>query len=438
MRKIRFWSAVLVLFLKRFVLQIIGGIFIGLVIFLFKDQIFSLPFGPERIGILGRFTNENLPPLIVHQISTGLSRIDEEGLPQAGIAQSWEAKEEGRIWVFHLKPGITWQNGTPIKTQEIKYNFQDVAVSYPNSGEIEFRLRDPYSAFPVLVSKPVFKRGLLGVGDWQAKRVKTEGQYLTELFLENKKIGKTKLFKFYETEQMLRAAFALGEIDVIHEISDPKNLKSWSNIEITNTTQINRFVGVFFNTKNPYFENKTLRQSLAYSINKINLGKARAISPISPNSWAFNLLVKHYDYDLKRAKELFSQLKDEEKIKSIQLVTIPSLLDSAELIAKDWRELGIEVVVQVSAGIPGDFQALLATLEIPPDPDQYSLWHSTQKETNITRFNNPRIDKLLEDGRTILDQEARRGIYLDFQRFLVEEAPAIFLSHPESYSVRRK
>jgi len=83
-----------------------------------------------------------------------------------------------------------------------------------------------------------------------------------------------------------------------------------------------------------------------------------------------------------------------------------------------------------------DFDVLLAVQEIPRDPDQYHLWHSTQPG-NITNFWNPRIDKLLEDGRRISSLEERKKIYFDFQRFLVEEAPVVFLYYPTSYEISR-
>jgi peptide/nickel transport system substrate-binding protein len=80
----------------------------------------------------------------------------------------------------------------------------------------------------------------------------------------------------------------------------------------------------------------------------------------------------------------------------------------------------------------------LAIFDTPEDPDQYSIWHSTQKATNITHYENPRIDKLLEDGRSQINTEERKKTYLDFQRFLVEDAPAAFLFYPDTYSISRK
>ena len=79
--------------------------------------------------------------------------------------------------------------------------------------------------------------------------------------------------------------------------------------------------------------------------------------------------------------------------------------------------MGIKTTVQVSSTIPADYEAFLAIFDIPKDPDQYSLWHSTQTGTNISNFTNARIDKLLEDGRSELEQEERKKLVLDFQRF---------------------
>ena len=65
------------------------------------------------------------------------------------------------------------------------------------------------------------------------------------------------------------------------------------------------------------------------------------------------------------------------------------------------------------------------------------LWHSTRQE-NITNLKNPKIDKLLEDGRRMADLEDRKEKYFEFQKVLSEESPVVFLSHPTIYSIRRK
>src|SRR5690606_4458758 len=113
-------------------------------------------------------------------------------------------------------------------------------------------------------------------------------------------------------------------------------------------------------------------------------------------------------------------------------------LPVAEEIAAQWRAVGVETQVHVVQTVPADFQAFLTVFEPPKDPDQYTLWHSTQTGSNITNFNNSRVDKLLEDGRLELNTQERRQIYLDFQRFLVEETPAIFLFNPSTVTITKQ
>jgi peptide/nickel transport system substrate-binding protein len=124
------------------------------------------------------------------------------------------------------------------------------------------------------------------------------------------------------------------------------------------------------------------------------------------------------------------------------LFTTPALLPIAEKIKGDWAAIGVNTNIQVSNTPPQNFQTLLAIQAIPSDPDQYSFWHSTQSASNITNYHNSkesqRIDKLLEDGRRTLDQDERKKIYLDFQRFLVEDCPVIFLYHPVTYTIEKQ
>ena len=123
---------------------------------------------------------------------------------------------------------------------------------------------------------------------------------------------------------------------------------------------------------------------------------------------------------MEKAKELIEGLsKEEKKTLELKLCTTPLLIDAAEKIAKDWQAVGVKASVQAVSSVPDTFNAFLAIFDIPQDPDQYALWHSSQDLTNIANYSNPRIDKLLEDGRTQIDAGERKKIYLDFQRFLL-------------------
>ena len=175
--------------------------------------------------------------------------------------------------------------------------------------------------------------------------------------------------------------------------------------------------------------------ALIYAIDKSRWSN-RALGPIPPQSWAFNPDVKKYDYDLAKARDLLSKV--ESRPDSVTISTVPIYSSIAEQIKNDWEKIGLKTDISIGVDIPADFQMLLVAQATPTDPDQYHLWHSTAAASNLTHLNNPRIDKLLEDGRKTYDLTARQKIYQDFQRFLVEEAVAAFLFYPQTHIVARR
>ncbi|MBI2007571.1 MAG: hypothetical protein HYS83_02665 [Candidatus Blackburnbacteria bacterium] len=445
MRQIRYWTQLLRVFFWKFKgilgLSALAGIL--LLFFLTKTQELFPQLGrSEAIGIVGRFSTEDLPLSIQYEISRGLTRVDERGNVLPGLAQSWYSEEEGRVWIFKLGESF-WQDGKRVVAPDISYKFSDVAYQVEGEGSIKFTLKDPFSPFPAVVSRPVFKRGFLGAGEWKAGKLSlTGGRFIQQIELVSTKSGKMKVYRFYPTEEAARLAFKLGEVNRLNEIIDPRDLRDWKNSKAEALSHKDRYVGVFINTQDPFLSDKSLRQALAYAIDKDNFSEERAISPISPFSWAFNPQVKQYPYNPAKARELIKTLPEDQRTNlAINLVTTPSLLSMADKIKTDWETVGVKTHLQVVNTPPEDFQTLLAIQAIPPDPDQYGFWHSTQAQTNITRFRNTkesqRIDKLLEDGRRTLDKEERKKIYVDFQRFLLEESPVIFLFHPVSYTITR-
>ncbi len=446
MLKFRYYFRFFKAFVVRFRAILAIGIALGMVFFLAlgfaAPRFFSQKI--ERIGYTGRYTSDALPQEILHLIGNGLTKVNESGNVAGELSSSWEYTEDGKIWIFHLDDKKTWQDGKPVTSDAINYSFDQVKIEKPDSKTINFILKEKFAPFPSVVSKPIFKKGLLGTGTWKVTKLSLVGNYVEYMNLEDKDKNK-KIIKFYPTEERTKIAFQLGEIDRIEDILDPEPLSSWKTAALTGSVVSNRYVAVFFNMQDVEFndndkkDKKAFRQALTYAIDKEALSQNRALGPISPNSWAFNSQIKSYDYDPKRAKELLADIPKAEREKiSLKLTTTSNLIKQAEKIAKNWSDIGIKTTVSVVTGIPSDYQAFLATYDSPYDPDQYVTWHSSQMASNISKYASPRIDKLLEDGRLELSQNERRKIYLDFQRYLLEDDPAAFLYHPTSYTITRK
>lgn len=423
--------------------RLLGFVFLGsLVLFLFifsllplLKSIFNRP-PPLKIGMVGNFTPQNFPLEIQNLLSLGLTKLTATGEATASAAQSWETGEEGKVYIFHLNQNLFWQDGEKFTVADINYNFKDTATEIADETTLRFRLKEPFSPFLTLVSQPLFKKGLVGLGDHRVENLEMEGEFISQLVISGK--GKRRIYKFYPSEKAAILAFKLGEINVIEGITNISDFEGWP-VKITPQLVYSRLVVIFFNTKDSLLGEKGVRQALNYALPE-SAEETRARSPLSPSSWAYNEQVKVYPPSLEMAKKVLEKTKvgTSSAQRKITLTTLSPQKSLAEKIKDGWEKLGFATEVKIEEALPLQFQALLAFQEIPPDPDQYQLWHSTQKETNITQYQNPRIDKLLEDGRRLQKKEERLPKYLDFQKYLVDDTPATFLYHPKIYTVSHK
>lgn len=433
----------------------------------------KINFKPRRyVGLVGFATLDQLPLQVQEQLSTGLTRILEDGTVVGSLAERWAVEDDGKTYRFLLKQNLLWQDGKPVETADIIYNLQDVEV-IKNTNEVIFKLKTPFSPLPNVVSQPVFRtidepylfffkrRTLVGVGQYKVAnyQVREGGNRLDQITLTGPQ--DQIIYRFYPTEADAIAGFARGEVDELPDLTDPGILQSWPTVQIEPRIDQQTHLAAFFNLLDPTMASRELRLALNYAIEK-PLDDTRSVGPISPNSWAYADVAKLYDYDLDRAIERLVTPENlpREPIKFV-LTTTVNFIAEAEQLRSAWIELGeaaseacqtdsdikekefcdnlkMEIDIRVNT-FPDtqNFQILLTGQTVPLDPDQYPLWH-TDQPNNFTKFSNIRIDSLLERGRQEVDQRRRAEIYSDFQQFFSEDPPAIFLRYLTKYDVKRK
>ena len=424
---------------KYFPWSILIGFFLTLLIMqIYPLYISMVGKKHDKIGVVGRFDERNLPLFIQNQISLGLTMLASDGEATASLAKSWEVDEKGTTYTFHLLPDINWHDGKKFTARDINYRMQGVTFEPVNETTLKVTLKEVFAPLPVFMSRPISKPNLNGLGIYKVIRLLKNGETISEMTLKPQDTKyPTLTYKFYPNLDDALLAFKMGEINILKEINNLRDIKTWKNVNIKEITRFDRFTGIFFNLNNVLFKEKEVRQALAYALPKID-DYEKAYSPISPLSWAYSKKIRLYNTDLETATKMLSKSPLASASAEIVLSTYANLVQEAQTVADNWKKAGLNVKVKVENTIPADYQIFLLTQMIPPDPDQYSYWQSTQEGINITSYSNPKIDKLLEDGRKTLDKEARIKIYADFQRYLVDDSPVIFLYFPKVYQVERK
>jgi peptide/nickel transport system substrate-binding protein len=387
------------------------------------------------IALVGKVRPEELPADILNKLSSGLTLIDESGRTIPGLAKSWDISEDGKSYSFNLDKSKIWHDGSPIVSKNINISIEHVTTDVLDESTVKFILEEPYAPFPTVLAKPLFKNRLIGTGKFRLKKLSLNGEFVDNVSIQNESSVET--FKFYSSSADAITALKLGEVNEIRNLVSIDDVPKWDQLGIKQEKHLDRYLAVLFNTQDKFLAEKSVRQALSYAIKNKPQDEDRVISPISKSSWAYNPNVKPYNFDLQQAKELLKGMTEEVNSAQLEITTFLPYLNEAEKIAASWTELGIKTTVKVTLVLPAEFQILVSGQIIPPDPDQYVFWHSTQS-TNLAKYANPKVDKLLEDGRKTLDENKRQEIYRDFQRFLLEDPPAVFIRHITTYSVYRK
>lgn len=454
---------------------------------IYYDFIFPLQRPVLTEGLVGQVTTLN--PIfskteaerdINKLVFNGLTKNDPQGKPVPDLAQDFKFENE-KDYTFRLRDNVFWHDGRKFTADDVLYTikiiadpdypspyykiFKDATVSKISDFEVKISLKEKFAPFEsftdfgvIPAHIPLSQYRPIGTGAFQVLESNKDHVLL-------KGTSFNLLFRLYPSRDIAVQALKQGEVQALGNLNpqDVTDLSSWPNLKIYHSTLKQRYVGLFLNVKNDLLSDKNLRQALQVATPKTDIIKDtttatahEASSSLPLNSWVPVYKNNRYQFNLEEAKKMLDKSGWKETEGGIRqkdgrelVVTITTLdnRNSLELInalKNSWQQVGIKVEkITVPASqlvdtiIPNsNYQILLTSQEIAADPDQYDQWHSTQvKGSNIVNLSAPKVDKALEDGRQTLDQDQRINHYLDFQRFLSDESPVIFLYHPEYYYV---
>lgn len=445
-RRLIYW--LLKEYVKKWGKTIIFFFLSGLFVFFFfrntaSNFVTRIPLQKDQsIGLVGSYTVDNLPSIILSDLSFGLTSVDKAGKVVPKIAKSWKIEDDGKRYIFNLRQDVYFNDGTALTSDLVNYNFSDASVKRLGKHAMSYQLKDKYSPFLITVSRPLFKKGLIGVGPYKIKNVDLNGSFVESITLvERQNQNKKKAYNFYPNTQSLKTAYVLGEVSTIVGTFDPIykgfSFEKFPNTTISKTVNYSLLVALFFNTTDSVLSDRNIRSGLSLALPNDYKGGIRAGLPYPPSSFVY---ANQYLYaqDLEQAKLLTRDLVNASSSASLLIKTLSRYKDSAKVIKNSWEKIGVKTKIETVDSIPSSFQVFLGDFFIPKDPDQYRLWHSSSQDTNITHYSNQRIDKLLEDGRKTSDIPTRVKLYQDFQKYLLSDSPAAFLYFPYEYEVKRK
>jgi peptide/nickel transport system substrate-binding protein len=271
------------------------------------------------------------------------------------------------------------------------------------------------------------------------------------------------VYKIIPDENSRLIVYEAGEIDAVD--IPPKDYRRARELPRTNVFEYETLLYTYLglNLADPIFSDVNVRRALSHAVNKAQLVSLvlkglglPADLPNAPVSWAYSDAVVKYAYSPEQSRRLLDRAgykrgadgyyaKNGKRLEFTVLINQGNKerQQAAIILQQQFKKVGVKMEIKVlewSALLrvvnaptdPKDFDAVLMGWSLGIDPDSYSIWHSSQypRGLNFIRYNNPKADKLLEAGRTELNQAKRKAVYAKLYRQITADAPYVFLWYP--------
>ena len=441
--------------------------------------------------------------VIINCFTDGLVTLSGGSAPSPGLAENWDISPDGMSWTFHLRKGVHFSDGTAVTADDVQFTFEkgfdpkygnrftdfaQVVKSFRSDGADIFRieLKRPYRLLPSLLGRPIvpahllreagsadteFGRHPIGSGpfalsDWAPGRIALDAN--PGYFMGRPRIGRL-IFTLFSDNKSAWVSLLQGQVDIVPDVDYDdyaliKDDARFRGYELPD----NSCSSLLFNTRDPLFRERSIRQAVAMAIDRKDLvdtvlhGRGLAASgPFKPGTWPYKAedpLLQACD--LPHAARILSDLgwrdsnRDlvlDKEGRNLQFTVLECREDRLKgALAKrlQWQllQIGIrmDVVVLplhelVEKRLPaGDFQAALLPLNMFSDPDLSAslFWHSASiGGWNITGYNNHTVDRLIEQGKAASDFNERKEIYREMYALIATDAPAAFLYFATRYAV---
>lgn len=428
------------------------------------------------------FSTQLVEREVFYNIYEALVGIDQHLKIIPGLATSWDISDP-KTYVFHLRQGVTFQDGTPFDAQAVKWNLDryrtapgsfrknDLAsvdtVEVRDASTVVLHLKQADATLlstlvdragmmvsPNAVQKQGkdFARNPLGAGTGPFEFVEWQnGDHLTvkknpDYWQKGKPyLDQITFHPITNTDSSL-AQLRSGGLDVVRVVSgkDVTSIKQDASLVYKAVPGL-AFDGIEINRKGA-FSDPDRAKAIALATDRAQIVKnvffnvgTVSNGPIPPPSWAFDPNEKIYTgANVAKAKSAATGFTF-----TLKATNTPDSIQEAQLIKAQLAKAGITVEIQSE-----EFGQLLNEVEahnfdaalvgwsgrIDPDGNMYA-WFHTGGVNNDDQYSSAKVDSDLEQARLTTGQGQRKKLYDDAQRQLVADVAYVFIHDGASQEI---
>jgi peptide/nickel transport system substrate-binding protein len=403
-----------------------------------------------------------------------------------GLAESWEASDDGMTVTFALREGVTFHDGTPMTSADVKASLDAIlleetgavaraaissidSVDAPDDSTVVLNLSTPDAGLlaglvgpnvgivPADATEEELSNAPNGTGPFAfAERAPNESLTLVandDYWRDGEPTLGSVEFRVIPDEASIVDGLRSGAVQLA-ELSDPivALTAEGDGIAVEKTPQLAYHVLMINHTRDPLGDvNVRLAMQCAIDRQEVldtaALGEGTVIGPITSPAYLSDPSARPCpERDVDRARELLAEAGYEDGVTigamyaTGEYATAPN---EAQSLQGQLAEAGItleleplEIGAYVDRWLATDFDTAVALNGGRPDPDtMYGRYFPSAGNLNkVATYSSDTMDELFAQGKASSDPEERKQIYADISRELEDNAVWIWMFAGSKYS----
>src|SRR5438132_8099946 len=304
------------------------------------------------------------------------------------LAESWEESEDGKTYEFRLRQGLTFHNGDPVTTEDVKFSFERYngtgaktlkehvkEVEIVDPRVVRFHLKEPWPDFMtfygttataagIVVPKKYmtevgddgFKKHPIGAGPYKFVSTQPGVEVVLEAFTGYwRRVPNVKTLVMRSVPEATTRALMLktGEADIAYALDGPdaEDIKNTPGLQVVASKHASIFWVEFpdqWDPKSPWHDQR-MRLAVNYALDRQMINEAGCLGfcppagIIVPRVMDFALQVPALPQDLPKVKQLLAEAGYPKGIDAGEVSPNTGLPSAAEAIMNDLNKAGIRV-----------------------------------------------------------------------------------------------
>ena len=430
-----------------------------------------------------------------YEIYDGLVKMSPDNVADPWIATEWSVSEDGMAYTFKLRDDVVFHNGAKLTSDDVVFSAERAFKSaymastfalYCDRAEaqddytVTLYLKQPYAPFLSLLdttfvihsrkawedagSDEAFLDHPIGTGPYQFAEHKM-GESVTlkanpDHFAIVPEIP-TVVYKVITDPSTISVAVETGEIDLAgYSSSVPAtNLSLLEQNDKLNVFYKDSITTSYitFNPQAAPFDNKLLRQAVAYAIDKqflidvVEDGHGTVATAMTNDQiFGHPENIKGYPFDMEKAKSLLAEagFPGGDGLGTYDLKVMEGKSQAgAQAVQNGLSQLGLNVQIQtmeknayLADVLGGNYVFGYLGITLGTDAAVYSQIYTTHNidGLNTARVSNPEVDRLFSDAETTTDVAVRKATYKKVFELVEDECYYVPLYYPQSAYISSK